>query len=77
MTDALHQFRRRARRQGGQGLIANIPLADSSADFDKLMVGEGAVQFVDHAVGEAGVAEHHDGAEGMCQAAQMFLLFFR
>ncbi len=54
-----------------------LAFADAGADLDQFMVGERALQFVDHAVGESGIAEHDDGAQGMRQAAQMFLLFFR
>jgi 23S rRNA (uridine2552-2'-O)-methyltransferase len=75
MTDALHQFGRRARARLARACVANIPLADSSADFDEFVVGEGAVQFVDHAVGEAGVAEHHDGTQGCAKRRRCFFCF--
>src|SRR5580658_9010243 len=40
------------------------------------MIGQGAIEFVHHPVGEPGIAEHDDRAHGMREPAQVFLLFF-
>jgi hypothetical protein len=39
------------------------------------VIGQGAIQFSDHGVGEPGIAEHDDGAHGMRKPPQVFLLF--
>ena len=39
------------------------------------MIGEGAVQFLDHARGQAGISQHDQGVQRVAQTAQMFLLF--
>jgi len=41
------------------------------------VVIERTVEFGDHSVGEAGVAEHHDGLQRMRKTPQMLFLFFR
>src|SRR5438270_4075168 len=40
------------------------------------MIGERPIQLADHAIGESGIADHHDGAQGMRETPQVFLLFF-
>jgi 23S rRNA (uridine2552-2'-O)-methyltransferase len=74
VTHSLHEFRPRAVRELGERLVANAALAHPRADLDQFVIGQGAIQFVDDAVGEAGVAEHDDGTQGMRQSAQMLFL---
>jgi hypothetical protein len=77
VAHALHQFRGCAPRQLIQSGVAGGALPDPGAHFDELVIGERAFEFIDHAVGEAGVAEHHQGVQRMGEAAQVFLLLFR
>jgi 23S rRNA (uridine2552-2'-O)-methyltransferase len=77
MTDALDEFSLRSARERREREVTRITLTHPGADFHEFMIAQRAVQFTDHAVGEAGVAEHHDRAHGMRQTAQMFLLFLR
>ncbi len=77
MADALHQEGGGARRERGQGGIARIAITYTRADLDEFVVVEGAVEFVDHTVGEPGVAEHHDRLQRMRETPQMLFLLFR
>jgi 23S rRNA (uridine2552-2'-O)-methyltransferase len=77
MADTLHQCARGARGQRVQRSVASIPFADPGADFDEFVVGESTIQLVDDGVRQPGVPEHDNRAQGMCQAAQVLLLFFR
>ena len=77
MPHTLHQRARGAIRQTVERRVARIAFAHAGADFDELMIGERAIQLIDHAVGESGVADHDDGIQRMRQAPQVFLLFFR
>ena len=56
------------RREPGVALLA---LARGCADLDELVRLERAVDFGDHLVGEALVADEHDGAEAMRLGAQL------
>src|SRR5882757_9402918 len=76
MTDPLHELAGRTAREQRQRIVAGIAFSDSGAYLDQFMVGQGAIQFRDHRIGEPGVAEHDDGVHGMREAAQVLLLFF-
>jgi hypothetical protein len=76
VPDALHQFRGRACGKRVQGDVADLAVADARAHLDEFVVGERAVQLMDHGVGESGVAEHDDWRQGMGETAQMFPLSF-
>ena len=75
MADSLHEFGSGTAREQRQCYIAGIALPDSSAYLDQFMIGQGAIQFRHHGVGQPGVAEHHDRVHGMREAAQVLLLF--
>lgn len=77
MADALHQLGLCAARECVQRLVARVARAHARAHFDQLMIGEGAVEFVDDAIGEPCVAEHDYGVQRMRQAPQVFLLSLR
>ena len=77
MTDALHHRRLRTAAERLEGCVAGRALADSRADLDQLMVGEGSLELADHAVRYTAIADHHQGVQGVRQAAQMFLLLLR
>ncbi len=63
------------RAKSPNAVSRDYAVADPCRHLDQLMIVEGPIQFVDDALGEPGVAEHDDGAHGMRQPAQMFLLF--
>ena len=77
MAYALHQCTRGSSGEHVQCCVAGFALADTGTDLDQFMVREGPIQLVDHTVRESGVAEHDDGAQGMRQTTQMFLLLDR
>ncbi len=51
------------------GCGAVVPLHAAEADLDQLMVCQTAVDFADHTVGNAGIANHDHGLECVCQGA--------
>ncbi len=57
--------------------LRGVAFTDPGAHFDQFMVGQGAIQFRDHRVGQPGVAEHDDGVHGMRKPPEVFLLFLR
>jgi 23S rRNA (uridine2552-2'-O)-methyltransferase len=77
VADALHQFAGGSARQLFERGIALVAVTDAGADFDQFVVVERTIEFGSHPVGQSGIAKHDNGAHGMRQAAQMFLLFFR
>jgi 23S rRNA (uridine2552-2'-O)-methyltransferase len=77
MPDALHHHRGGASRELFQGLIAGLPIADSYAYLDELVVGERAVELGHHAVREPGIAETHQRMQRMGEAPQVLFLLFR
>jgi len=58
---ALHERRRCPGGEGSQSEIARLALSNARFDFDEFVVGQRAVHFCDHRIGEAGVAERDDG----------------
>ena len=77
VADALDQFAAGTLREQVERGVAVIAFADPGADFDQLVIGQRAVHFGDDRVGQAVVAEGHDGMEGVAEATQVFLLAFR
>jgi len=65
-----------ARQLIERGIAFRTP-PDPRTDLDKFVVGECAIQFGNHSVGESGVSQHDDGVQGMRQPAQVFPLLFR
>ncbi len=66
-----------ARGERGECCVARVAVTHAGADLDEFVIAERTIEFVDHAVGQAGIAEHHDGLQRMREAAQMLFLFFR
>jgi len=62
---------------GLQPDVARIPLAAGSPHFDELVRLERAVDLGHHLVGEALVADDHDGTELVRLRAQLAALFRR
>jgi len=77
MPHALHHHGRGAPRELFQGLVSGLPIADSHAYLDELVVGECAVELGHHAVREAGIAETHQGMQRMGETPQVLFLLFR
>jgi hypothetical protein len=75
VADTLHDF---AGRLPGQIIERRVPRAafpDPGGHLDQFMIGEGAIQFLHDVRSQAGISQHDDGAQGVAQTAQMFLLF--
>ena len=75
IADTLHDF---AGGLPGQIIERRVPRAavpDPRGHLDQFMIGEGAIQFLHDVWGQAGISQHDDGAQGVAQTAQMFLLF--
>jgi len=49
------------------GRRAVVTLHTAEADLNQLMVRQTAVDFADHALGNAGIADHDHGLECVCQ----------
>ena len=55
--------------------IPRAPVPDPGRHFDQFVIGERALQFLHHPWGQAGISQHDNGAQGVAQTAQIFLLF--
>jgi 23S rRNA (uridine2552-2'-O)-methyltransferase len=76
MAYPLYELGLSAVRERVQRAVAGVALADPGAHFDQFVIGQGAIQFSDHAVRQPGIAEHDDGTHGVRKPPQVFLLFF-
>ena len=75
MADPLHDF---AAGLAGQIVERRIPraaFADAGGYLDQFVIGEGAIHFLHHTRGQAGISQHDHRTQRMAQSAQMFLLF--
>ena len=75
IADPLHDFAAGLPGQIIERRIARGAFADAGGDLDQFVIGEGSIQFLDHARGQAGISQHDERVQRMPQTAQMFLLF--
>jgi len=74
IADSLHDFAGGLLGKGLERRVARAALPDARGHFDQFVIGEGALQFFHDVRGQAGISQHDDRAQGVAQAAQMFLL---
>jgi len=55
--------------------VARAAFSDAGGHLDQFVIREGAIQFLHHSQGYAGISQHDDRVQRVPQAAQMFLLF--
>jgi hypothetical protein len=77
IADALDDFAARSLRQVIERRVASAAFADSSADFDQFVIGQGSIQFIRDAIGQTCISYQDDRAHGMREPAQILPLFFR